>query len=192
MTHEISLRLSQQFGIKLTPDVEAWFAQRPWKRPAHTYFDQPIEALDLLDCPSKVIWGGQMLPDTIPFLTDGAGNALCLRFGFDNAVSEVVHWDHEGGSLDHSLTDSETDYLRSFGSENPSRRVRDYWIKCGQEAERADRHDLAYRCYYAAGWDVASTTDIEEILNRLEIAANKAGSSGLSLLAKHHRLSLSH
>ena len=37
-----------------------------------------------------------MLPDSLPLVSDGGGNALCLRFGFDGAVTEVIHWDHEG------------------------------------------------------------------------------------------------
>lgn len=50
-----------------------------------------------MDPSGTAIWGGLMLPDTLPFLSDGSGNSLCLRFGFDGTVSEVICWDHEGG-----------------------------------------------------------------------------------------------
>ena len=39
-----------------------------------------------------------MLPDTLPVLGNGCGDALCLRFNSEGSVSEVVRWMHEGGN----------------------------------------------------------------------------------------------
>jgi len=41
------------------------------------------------------IWGGAMLPDTLPMLGNGCGDCLCLRFRPDGTVSEVIRWLHE-------------------------------------------------------------------------------------------------
>jgi hypothetical protein len=97
MSDSLSAKLSKQFNLTLPPDVVAWFDHGEWSNLPDTLFNQPIELRDLLDASSGVVSGGLMLPDTLPFLSDGAGNALCLRFGFDGGVSEVICWNHEGG-----------------------------------------------------------------------------------------------
>jgi len=91
-------RISEAFAVKLPADVQAWFDAGNLPGLPLTTFDQPINPSGLLDPTTSTIWGGQMLPDTLPVLGDGGGNVLCLRFGFDGTVSEVIHWDHEGGS----------------------------------------------------------------------------------------------
>jgi hypothetical protein len=93
-----AVRISKVFGVKLSSDVQAWFDAENLPGLPLTTFDQPINPSGLLDPTASTVWGGQMLPDTLPVLGDGFGNALCLRFGFDGSVSEVIHWDHEGGS----------------------------------------------------------------------------------------------
>jgi tetratricopeptide (TPR) repeat protein len=98
MTDLLSSRLSEQFSLNLPPAVIAWYDHGPWPELPITLFDQPVDPAALLNPSSAAIWGGQMLPDTLPFLSDGGGNSLCLRFGFDGSVSEVICWDHEGGN----------------------------------------------------------------------------------------------
>jgi hypothetical protein len=38
-----------------------------------------------------------MLPDTLPVLGNGAGDVLCLRFGTNDTLAEIVEWSHDGG-----------------------------------------------------------------------------------------------
>jgi hypothetical protein len=42
------------------------------------------------------VWGGQMLPDSLPLADNGFGDSLCVRFRPDGRVREVVFWGHEG------------------------------------------------------------------------------------------------
>jgi hypothetical protein len=97
MSDLLSAKLSEQLNVTLPPDVVAWFDHGEWSNLPATLFNQTVEPRNLIDPLSAAIWGGQMLPDTLPFVSDGAGNVLCLRFGFDGAVSEVICWNHEGG-----------------------------------------------------------------------------------------------
>jgi hypothetical protein len=90
-----SSKISSAFDVHLPDDVSAWFDDERPDYPLTTYA-QPISPAELLDPASATVWGGLMLPDTLPILSDGGGNALCLRFASDGTVSEVIHWDHEG------------------------------------------------------------------------------------------------
>jgi hypothetical protein len=76
----------------------AWFDGELWKKCSQTGFGQPIESAQLLDPTSSALLGGLMLPDTLPILDNGCGDALCLRFNLKGTVSEVVRWEHEGGN----------------------------------------------------------------------------------------------
>lgn len=93
-----SSRLSKQYQINLSADVVAWFDGELWKKCSQTGFGQPIEPAQLLDPTSSALLGGLMLPDTLPILDNGCGDALCLRFNLKGTVSEVVRWEHEGGN----------------------------------------------------------------------------------------------
>lgn len=97
MNLSFSRRLTEQLSLKLSADVASWLDHGPWLEVPDTLFNQPVDPVDLVGPPSTTIWGGQMLPDTLPFLSDGAGNVLSLRFGFDGTVAEVICWNHEGG-----------------------------------------------------------------------------------------------
>ncbi|MFL5244642.1 MAG: SMI1/KNR4 family protein [Gemmataceae bacterium] len=93
-----SSRLSEQYHLNLPADVVAWFDGELWKECSETSFGQPLQPAQLLDSNSSALWGGLMLPDTLPILDNGCGDALCLRFNSKGTVSEVVHWAHEGGN----------------------------------------------------------------------------------------------
>jgi hypothetical protein len=99
VTDDLSVsRLAKELGVDLPPDARAWLGSDKLPEAPATRFDQLIAPSSLLDPHSGAIWGGQMLPDTLPVVADGAGNALCLRFGFDGTVAEVIEWNHEGGN----------------------------------------------------------------------------------------------
>jgi hypothetical protein len=93
-----SSRLSKQYHLDLPADVVAWFDGELWKECSETGFGQPVEPAQLLDSNSSRLWGGLMLPDTLPILDNGCGDVLCLRFNSNGTVSEVVRWEHEGGN----------------------------------------------------------------------------------------------
>ena len=90
-------RLTKELCFELPSDARAWLGSDQLPEAPATRFDQRIEPSNLLNPHSGAIWGGQMLPDTLPVVADGAGNALCLRFGFEGSVVEVIEWNHEGG-----------------------------------------------------------------------------------------------
>jgi len=410
-------RISEALMLDLPVDVRAWLDAEQLPDAPAGRFNQRIDPARLLDPSSGAVWGGLMLPDSLPLVSDGGGNALCLRFGFDGAVAEVIHWDHEGSlwkpfgrtlaealvldaafalidqidnddepdaifieesfpladwatdwlpglskpllrgllkdasslparlrelglarvviaqwqcqrlltkrldrfcrrvgggkiaktlgvdwsefrrwladarlipedqkqqlstlttipfdeliyqdwenaaseakdvldvrsdlawpfavlgrykserqdvaaamefyaagvktlgtsedfiatwkalfsnqikfipgalaSMNPRLPDENEEYLQLFFSSDPAQRVRDYWIKRGEAAESNKQYELAYRCYYSAGWDLAVQNDIDKILDRLERAAASGGYIGLSLIARHHRLAIS-
>jgi hypothetical protein len=402
---------------KLPDDALAWLDAEQVPYAAAVRFNQRVDPARLLDSSSGAVWGGLMLPDTLPLVSDGGGDALCLRFGFDGAVAEVIHWDHEGSlwkpfgrtlaealvldaaftliaqidndeepdaifieesfplaywatdwlpglskpllhsllkdtpslparlrelglsrvtiaqwqcqrlltnrlnrfcrrvgggkiartlgvnwsefrrwladarvvpenqrqplstlttipfdeliyrdwtgaaleaqavlnvradlawpfavlgrckseqedlaaamdyylagvealgtsedfianwktlfgnqikfipsalaSMKARLPDDKEEYLQLFFSPDPAQSVRDYWIKRAEAAELTEQYELAYRCYYSAGWDLPVLDGIEEVLERLEKTAASGGYTTLSLLARHHRKTIS-
>jgi hypothetical protein len=412
-----ALRISESLLVKLPDDARAWLDAEQLPDAPAALFNQRVDPARLLAPSSGAIWGGLMLPDTLPLVSDGGGNALCLRIGFDGAVTEVIHWDHEGSLwkpygqtlaealvldvafalIDQIDNDDESDavfieeafpladwathwlpalskpllrnllkdplslparlrelgmakvaiaqwecrrlltnrldkfcrrvgggkiaktldvkwsefrrwladtrlipddqrqalstlttipfdeliykdwesaaleaiavldlradlawpfavlgrykselgdataatdyyesgletlgtsedfianwkalfgnqikfipsalasmnprfpneneeYLQLFFSSNPAQSVRDHWLKRGEEAEVNEQFELAYRCYYRAGWDVPVQNDIEQVLQLLEKAATKGGYIALARLAHHHRLTIS-
>lgn len=97
MAAKWSVQLEEHFGVTLPSDVRAWFDDELWMDGGSTEYSEPTWPEDLLRPQSSAIWGGQMLPDTIPILGNGGGDCLCLRFDSDGKVSEVVRWLHELG-----------------------------------------------------------------------------------------------
>ena len=65
--------------------------------------------------------------------------------------------------------------------------LREYWLKRGDEAERLENHAEAYRCFFAAGWDIFDAGNMPLILDRLAKAARAGGSAALAQLAERHR-----
>ena len=91
-----SRRFSGYFHCTLPPDVAAWLDQAEWADTGFNGFCERVEPEAILDPGSCAVWGGQMLPDTFPVLTDWGSNTLCLRFSPDGTVSEVVAWMEDG------------------------------------------------------------------------------------------------
>jgi hypothetical protein len=101
MSERWSQRLATEFAASFTPDVVDWLDSSicdDLGSPHLGGFTEAIDLEQLLDPLSSAIWGGQMLPDTLPLLDNGCGDVISLRFGPDGQVSEMVRWDHEGGS----------------------------------------------------------------------------------------------
>jgi hypothetical protein len=93
MVRNWSTELAEQFDLRLPRDVTSWLDGEVWKEESPTSFGIPVSPNDI----GKSVSGGQMLPDTLPILGNGFGDCLCLRFGYDGTVTEVIRWLHEGG-----------------------------------------------------------------------------------------------
>jgi len=91
-----AFRISESLIAKFPDDARAWLDAEQLPNAPAGRFNQRVDRARLLDPSSGAVWGGLMLPDSLPLVSDGGGNALCLRFGFDGAVAEVIHWDHKG------------------------------------------------------------------------------------------------
>ena len=91
-----SLQLAAEFEITLSEDLKAWYDQELWKESAPAEFVLPIAPEQVLDVDSSTIWGGQMLPDTLPILANGMGDVIAVRFDAAGAVRELLRWNHEG------------------------------------------------------------------------------------------------
>jgi hypothetical protein len=63
-------------------------------------YNEPFNLKETLDH-GKHVWGGQMLPDTLPILGNGMGDCVNVRFNGDGSISEFVEWHHEGGHWNH-------------------------------------------------------------------------------------------
>jgi hypothetical protein len=101
MSEKWSQRLVSELAANVPPDVADWLdggARRGLGGPHLGDFTDPIAAEALLDSSPDALAGGLMLPDTLPLLGNGHGDAISLRFGPDGHVSELIRWHHEGGN----------------------------------------------------------------------------------------------
>ncbi len=109
MSKKWSKRLIDKLAITLPEDISGWYDDELWREAAAGEYGQPVEPEAVLDVKSSTIRGGQMLPDTIPILTNGIGDVIALRFGFDGSVCELVEWHHVGmewGPVGKTLTEA--------------------------------------------------------------------------------------
>lgn len=96
MTKSWSEKLAAHYGLRLPGDLRAWLDDEVWRLAGGAEFSQPQSPDQLID-PDGSIWGGFMLPDTLPIVGNDYGDWLCLRVAADGSVSEVLHWSHGGG-----------------------------------------------------------------------------------------------
>jgi hypothetical protein len=96
MTKSWSEMLAAHYGLRLPEDLRAWLDDEIWRMAGGAEFSQPQSPDQLID-PDGSIWGGFMLPDTLPIVGNDYGDWLCLRVAADGSVSEVLHWSHGGG-----------------------------------------------------------------------------------------------
>ncbi len=91
MSSSLSTILSNAFAIKLTPELIDWIDNEKWKKSYPIEFGEPINPNII----SEMIWGGLMLPDTLPILGNGCGDCISIRFNQDGSTREFVKWLHE-------------------------------------------------------------------------------------------------
>ena len=92
-----SAQISERYAVNLPADLRAWFDDEVWKEPGGAEFNQPLTPQQLLEPEPGFIWGGFMLPDSLPVLGNEYGDWLCLRVDEHNTVSDVIYWCHGGG-----------------------------------------------------------------------------------------------
>ncbi len=80
--------------------------------------------------------------------------------------------------------------LKSETQETFPSRVRQFWLRQAEEAEKRNDHALAYRCFYNAGWDHFVSNDMDGVLDGLVRSSEAAGYVGLHRVAQHHRACL--
>ncbi len=120
MTGTWSQQIERRYCLQLPDDVRIWLDQQVWSQPGGAEFCYARTPEQLLEPEPGAIWAGFMLPDTLPLIGNDYGDWLCLRFGPDNRVSELVHWSHCGGD----------------------------WIPYGQTLAEALLYDAAARCIF--------------------------------------------
>jgi len=99
MSGQWSMRFSDELLVTLSPDGIDWLdgtIREGLNYVQQGEFSVPLDPKDILDRSASIVWGGLMLPDTLPVLDNGCGDVLCLRFGRDGGLSEVIRWAHEG------------------------------------------------------------------------------------------------
>jgi hypothetical protein len=89
-------RLAAHYGLRLPLDLVAWIDLGIWEQPGGAEFNEPQPPDHLIE-PNGAIWGGFMLPDTLPVIGNAYGDWLCLRVAADGGIREVVYWCHGGG-----------------------------------------------------------------------------------------------
>jgi hypothetical protein len=91
----------QAFHLRLRPDDRRWFdgAWRDFDGNS-CMFNEALDPREVLER-AKSVWGGLMLPDTLPILANGFGDFLCARFTYDGTLSEIIEWQHEGAHWRH-------------------------------------------------------------------------------------------
>lgn len=96
MSSRWSEKLAAHYGLRLPPDLRAWIDDNVWENAGGAEFSQPQSPEHLIE-PNGTIWGGFMLPDTLPIIGNEYGDWLCLRVDADGSLREVVYWCHGGG-----------------------------------------------------------------------------------------------
>ncbi len=97
MTGTWSDKIQQRYHLRIPPDFADWLDREVWNRPGGVEFSHPLPPERILDPEPGAIWGGFMLPDTLPVLGNDYGDWLCLRVTAEGDVWEVIAWWHGGG-----------------------------------------------------------------------------------------------
>ncbi len=84
--------LSDAFGLNLPADVKSWLDLEIWNRQSDSNFSEGLAPEESI----RLVWGGLMLPDSLPILGNACGDCLSLRFRPDGRVNDVIRWYHEG------------------------------------------------------------------------------------------------
>ncbi|MEO1615305.1 MAG: SMI1/KNR4 family protein [Planctomycetota bacterium] len=96
-----SSQIAERYQCSLPGDLIRWFDEEVWRvRPGvavESGFTEALAPDALLQPTPEAIWPALMPCNFLPLLGNRLGDWLCLRFGHDNSVRDVVHWYHGGG-----------------------------------------------------------------------------------------------
>jgi hypothetical protein len=110
----------KRFHLQLSPTDQNWF-EGAWRDfdGSSSLYNQALDLDEILEH-GKGIWGGMMLPDTMPLLANGMGDYLCARFTNNGTLSEIIEWCHEGAgwrhygySIDQAIAFDQMEYRQS-------------------------------------------------------------------------------
>ena len=90
---------SEKFNLNLGQELGEWFSLGFYQKSLDIEFNEPVAPTSFMSGDSGIVWGGQMLPDTLPVLENGCGDTICVRFNETGEIQEYILWEHETGSL---------------------------------------------------------------------------------------------
>jgi hypothetical protein len=99
VSRKTSDHIADALHLHLSPDLQEWFDGGQHKLLGSQMFNDRLDPEEVLL--GKHIWGGQMPPDTLPVVGNGAGDYLCAKFTAGGELAEIVAWHHEGSHWDH-------------------------------------------------------------------------------------------
>ena len=89
--------LSDRYQIQLSESWQNWFDGIGREVSLPGFFRQQVDLAGLCASKPTQIWSGFMLPDTLPVLSNGYGDWICVRVRADGSFGELLHWYHGGG-----------------------------------------------------------------------------------------------
>ncbi len=158
-----------RFRLELSASDRKWF-EGSWRDfdGAASLYNQSLDPSETLG-QARAVWGGMMLPDTIPLLANGFGDYLCARFTNDGRLSEIIEWFHEGVgwrhygySINQAITLDQMEYSRRNSSGEPQ-----------------DSHPSAELSSVAISEDACK----QAVRSQLEDACRRVGGAKLAKLA---------
>ncbi len=97
MLTSASAQLAERFCLQLPADFKAWLDEECPARIHGGEFSLALTVEEMIDPDPGVMWGGFMLPDTMPVMGNRYGDWLCFRLGFDGGIRDWIIWRHGGG-----------------------------------------------------------------------------------------------
>ncbi|MDP6442791.1 MAG: SMI1/KNR4 family protein [Pirellulaceae bacterium] len=113
-------QIAAMYDLRMPADLAAWLDDEVWREAAGAEFCMARTPSQLLVPEPGVVWGGFMLPDTLPIISNQYGDWLCLRAASDGQIREIIYWCHRGGD----------------------------WIPYGRSLSEALLYDAAFRLNY--------------------------------------------
>lgn len=189
--------MAERFQVSLPADVTAWLDEECWKRPTVVpTVGEPIAPEAILDPRSARVWGGQHLPDTLPFFDDGTGTVACLRFAPDGIASEWVLWEKHGNwrPLGRTLAEvflyAEAANAAGIETEPPAPARKPWWRFWGPAPPPEEPPDRMEWVDWALRWVCSETPALRALRKAIELRDPETGldcllQAGMGKVAVH-------
>ncbi len=92
-----SAQLTERFSLRLPADFQAWLDEDCPARIHGGEFSQALTVNEIINPDAGVLWGGFMLPDTMPVMGNRYGDWICFRLDFKGGIRDWIIWRHGGG-----------------------------------------------------------------------------------------------